>query len=167
MLPFPRPGQALGTELLVICLGSLPQTAAVRCGISECLSDSYCCGGQCCSQSKIYLDNSWYGPLFISMMVAFSFICLCGLCNRLCKSSAPAPAESNMQARPASFPTLDPRIPATMAAPQQARSEEPPPYNEVTSKPFLYPVPVGQPPSYSSVVAEDPLSREIHVQVAL
>ncbi|XP_030077779.1 transmembrane protein 92 isoform X2 [Microcaecilia unicolor] len=163
---FPLPGQVLRSELLFVCLFYIQQTAAVYCGISECLGDSFCCDGQCCSQSRIYLDNSWYGPLFISMLVAFFFICLCGLCNCLCKSSTPAPTENLQEGLPP-LPAMDPRIPTIIITLPQQHPEQPPPYNEVTSKPFLYPAPIGQPPSYNSVVAEDPLSREIHVQLAL
>nr|XP_033775073.1 transmembrane protein 92 isoform X2 [Geotrypetes seraphini] len=158
-LPFP-------SQLLFVCLFSVQQTAAVRCGYLECYADFYCCDGRCCSQGGIYLNNSWYGPLFISLMVAFFFICLCGLCHRMCKSSPPAPTENVQEGLPP-LPAMDPRIPTTLVTLPQQRSEQPPPYNEVTSKPFLYPAPIGQPPSYNSVIAEDPLSREFHVQVTL
>ncbi|CAH2302704.1 Hypothetical predicted protein [Pelobates cultripes] len=115
------------TKLLSSCL--LPFCTAVsRCSVTDCLD------GSCCdSQSKFYLDYSWYGPLFVGMLIVFSVLCLCGICNNSCcsqsRSGPPSPRMTPLR-------DLGP----------------PPPYSEVTAKPFLYPPSDASPPSYSSVI---------------
>ncbi|KAM4691592.1 uncharacterized protein WCC33_016382 isoform 1-T1 [Rhinophrynus dorsalis] len=115
------------TQLLSSCLIHVSK-AVSRCSATECLDGSYCCE----QETKIYLDYSWYGPLFICMLVVFSALCLCGICNNGCRSRS-----SSTPPSPRGIPLRD------MGAP--------PPYNEVTSKPFLYPPSGDNPPSYHSV----------------
>ncbi|XP_063815969.1 transmembrane protein 92 [Pseudophryne corroboree] len=119
-------------NFLASCL--VPVSASMPCRVTECLDGFSCCD----SQSKVYLDYSWYGPLFICMLIVFTVLCLCGICNNVCRfrqnrSSPPSPRET---------PFVD------MSAP--------PPYSEVTAKPFLYPPSTASPPSYSSVVQTGP-----------
>ncbi|XP_053309877.1 transmembrane protein 92 [Spea bombifrons] len=122
------------TNLLSGCL--LPLSAAVsRCSVTECLNGSSCCE----PQTKIYLDYSWYGPLFICMLIIFSVLCLCGICNKGCCSRSP------------SRPPSPRETPLTDMGP-------PPPYSEVTAKPFLYPPSTSCPPPYSSVIPVSPSS---------
>ncbi|XP_075033341.1 transmembrane protein 92 isoform X2 [Mixophyes fleayi] len=103
------------------------------CRVTECLDGFSCCD----SQNKVYLDYSWYGPLFFCMLIVFTVLCLCGICNNVCRfrtrSTPPSPRE---------IPFVD------MGAP--------PPYSEVTAKPFLYPPSSASPPSYSSVIQAGP-----------
>ncbi|OCT60038.1 hypothetical protein XELAEV_18046057mg [Xenopus laevis] len=76
-------------------------------------------------------------PLFICMLVVFCVLCLCGICNNGCQSqSRSAPPSPS----PRGIPMTD------MWAP--------PPYSEVTSKPFLYPPSDASPPSYHSVIQD-------------
>ncbi|XP_069490457.1 transmembrane protein 92 isoform X2 [Ambystoma mexicanum] len=115
--------------LLVAAFGSYP-TVALHCGIFECTGD-YCCNGQCCIRDKIYLDNSWYGPLFISIMVAFAFMCLCGLCNRLCRSSVERRAQDVESRHPQESP-VSPTYSGASPLPvlPQENYGQPPPYSE-------------------------------------
>ncbi|KAJ1136331.1 hypothetical protein NDU88_002748 [Pleurodeles waltl] len=155
------------TKLLLVGILGGCRTAALHCGIFECTGD-YCCGGQCCVRDQVYLDSSWYGPLFISVMVAFAFMCLCGLCNRLCRSNAERHTNNVESGRPLEAP-VSPTNSGALAVPitpQQEIYGAPPPYSEVTSKPFLYPAPEGQPPAYSSLMIEDANSGEVYIQSA-
>ncbi|KAM8947444.1 transmembrane protein 92 [Pelodytes ibericus] len=122
------------TKLLSSCL--LPfSTAVSRCSVTECLDGSSCCE----PQTKIYLDYSWYGPLFIGMLIVFSVLCLCGICNNGCSSQSRSGPPS-----PRGTPLSD--------------LGPPPPYSEVTAKPFLYPPSATSPPSYTSVIETSPSS---------
>ncbi|XP_077108664.1 uncharacterized protein LOC143765663 isoform X2 [Ranitomeya variabilis] len=106
-------------------------SASKLCRDTECLDGSSCCD----AQSKVYLDYSW--PLFICMLIVFSVLCLCGICNNVCRfrtrSTPPSPRETPL---------------INMGAP--------PPYEEVTAKPFLYPPSSSSPPSYTSVILNSP-----------
>ncbi|XP_040293751.1 transmembrane protein 92 isoform X1 [Bufo bufo] len=118
-------------KLLAGCL--VPVGASKLCRVTECLDGSSCCD----SEAKVYLDYSWYGPLFICMLIMFSVLCLCGICNNVCRfrnrSTPPSPRDTPL---------------INMGAP--------PPYEEVTAKPFLYPPSTSSPPSYSSVILNNP-----------
>lgn len=118
-------------KFLAGCL--VPVGASKLCRVTDCLDGSSCCD----SQGKVYLDYSWYGPLFICMLIVFSVLCLCGICNNVCRfrtrSTPPSPRETPL---------------INMGAP--------PPYEEVTAKPFLYPPSTSSPPSYSSVMLNRP-----------
>ncbi|KAE8575430.1 hypothetical protein XENTR_v10003836 [Xenopus tropicalis] len=70
-------------RLLSTCLIHVIK-AVPRCSVTECLEGTYCCE----PESKTYLDYSWYGPLFICMLVVFSVLCLCGICNNGCQSQS-------------------------------------------------------------------------------
>lgn len=157
----------LGTKLLLVGIFGSCRTAALHCGIFECTGD-YCCGGQCCTRDQVYLDSSWYGPLFISVMVAFAFMCLCGLCNRLCRSNAER--NTNIESgRPHEAPvslTNSGPLSVPITPQQENYGAPPPPYSEVTSKPFLYPAPESQPPAYSSLMIEEANPEAIYVQSA-
>ncbi|XP_068120674.1 transmembrane protein 92 [Hyperolius riggenbachi] len=121
-------------KLLASCL--LPVTATMPCRVTECLDGSSCCESQ--SDHKVYLDYSWYGPLFICMLIVFSVLCLCGICNNVCRFRSRTEAPLS----PRETPLID------MGAP--------PPYSEVAAKPYLYPPSEASPPSYSSVVQASP-----------
>lgn len=110
----------------------LPVTASVPCRVTECFDGTSCCE----SQNKAYLDYSW--PLFICMLIVFSVLCLCGICNNVCRFRS----RSEPSLSPRETPLID------MGAP--------PPYSEVTAKPYLYPPSMVSPPSYSSVVESNP-----------
>ncbi|XP_077316133.1 transmembrane protein 92 isoform X4 [Lithobates pipiens] len=112
----------------------MPSSWPAACSLSQlrCFDGTSCCE----SQNKTYLDYSW--PLFICMLIVFSVLCLCGICNNVCRFRS----RSEPSLSPRETPLID------MGAP--------PPYSEVTAKPYLYPPSMVSPPSYSSVVESNP-----------
>ncbi|KAG9474309.1 hypothetical protein GDO78_004555 [Eleutherodactylus coqui] len=80
------------------------------------------------------------------MLIVFSVLCLCGICNNVCRFRTRSTHSSSRD------------TPLTNIG-------APPPYDEVAAKPFLYPPTTSSPPSYSSVILNmDPAPPAMGVQ---
>ncbi|KYO46583.1 transmembrane protein 92 precursor [Alligator mississippiensis] len=158
----------------LLCLLAAAQQVSlqtfINCGTFLCVN-SYCCDDHCCSDIQEFPEYNRspinpYGYIFITLAVIvsgviFSVACIC--CYKFCNRSSQQEDVERSQpyVLPASAPSTLPELPA------YNQYDDPPPYSEVTSKPFMYPPLEIQPPCYSNVIAEEPPAPMNSIQTSL
>ncbi|XP_005992252.1 transmembrane protein 92 isoform X2 [Latimeria chalumnae] len=148
--------------------GNCSDMVSAGCGLSQCLGEDYCCDEKCCHKRKVvYLYNNWYLPVFISVTTLISLICICGICNRLCKPVSQS-RNGNTETRWENGAVQQHHLSNSDGVSTIFQCyTDPPPYYEVTSEPSKYPLSLGPPPSYTSVIAEAAQQGDAQPQIAV
>ncbi|XP_061445336.1 uncharacterized protein LOC133366339 [Rhineura floridana] len=95
----------------------------------------------------------WSIPVIFFCVLTIGCACFTMLCKWCCKACREEDVVNNPQE-----PIRGPPIPPPAFAPPTPSANQfrdPPPYNEVAWKPYLYPPPVGQPPAYDNIAMVD------------